>query len=109
MTEPDPDDVIDPGWDVRDTDGVLLGQVDDATSRYVVVDRSETGAPALYIPAGAVEAAGGMEVRLDMSAADLPALGWDAVPDDLYAEDEAAPVVATPEEVERAEEAGSAG
>ncbi len=99
MTDADPDDVIGAGWEVRDADGVPLGRVADVTPGYVVVDRSETGAPTLYVPAGSVEAAGVMEVSLEVSASELPALDWEQAPADLDEGDEPEPMPATPDEV----------
>jgi hypothetical protein len=84
MAEPQTADMISAGWDVYDSDGERIGDVEEVTAAWLRV-AGEVG-ESLYVPIASVEAAAGGAVTLDTPGSEIPAMGWDRPPETAAAD-----------------------
>ncbi|HEU4571832.1 MAG TPA: DUF2171 domain-containing protein [Candidatus Limnocylindrales bacterium] len=85
MAEPHTEDLIGEGWDVYDSEGERIGDVQEVTATWIRVE-AETGND-LFVPLTSVEAAAGGEVYLDSPASESSTLGWDRPPEESRTEE----------------------
>lgn len=69
------------GWSVYSADGAKIGDVDEAFPTYIKLRQGLIFKHDLFIPAAAISALRGTEVRLNVPEREVSLLGWDTPPD----------------------------
>jgi pyridoxamine 5'-phosphate oxidase family protein len=80
MNDPGHQPAIEPGWDVRDVDGELVGTVIEATESYVLVEQGRFFPDDVYIPREAVAGVMPGAVTLNLNGQAALDAGWHAGP-----------------------------
>lgn len=80
MSEPTPLPEIEPGWDVRDVAGELVGMVIEATESYVLVEQGRFFPDDVYIPLDAVAGVEPGAVTLNLTGQAALDAGWHTGP-----------------------------
>jgi hypothetical protein len=74
--------LIQPGWEIYSSDGERVGKVSAVDDDHLEMELEVLGGSALAIPFDAVVAADDGRVELDVPAADVGEMGWEADPGD---------------------------
>jgi hypothetical protein len=69
-------EIVQPGWQIVDAEGVEIGRVDAVGDGYLEVEEGLVAAERLYIPLSAVESAAEGAVTLNVTRDEIDAVGW---------------------------------
>ena len=72
--------LIQPGWEIYSSDGERVGRVRSIEADHLEMELEILGSSAVAIPFGAVTAADGGRVELDVPASEVGEMSWEPKP-----------------------------